>query len=215
MEEEFNKTVQEVSKLGTKALGTGDKLGGFLSRVFGAVPEDVVGLVGGDFLHHIRIRNAAKLQKRTDEILKERGIKNDTQPLSPNIALPLLNAAQNESREELQELWARMLANAMDPNLSSVVRQSIITAVQTFDPLDAKVLETSFKFTSKGVVNISASKVLESLGISWGEFETSLKNLDDLKCIKKYTKQGQPSMETTSGITITYFGREILRACSL
>lgn len=50
-----------------------------------------------------------------------------------------LIGAQEESREELAELWARLLANAMDPNMNSV-RQSFIDAVKRMDPLDAVVL---------------------------------------------------------------------------
>lgn len=215
MEDELSKAVPEALKFSTKALEIGGKLGSFLSRVFGAVPEDMVGVLGGDYLHHIRIRNAEKLMERTSEILKDRSIKKDTIPLSPNIALLLLNAAQDESREELQELWARMLANAMDPNRSSVIRQSVIAAVKAFDPLDAKVIEAAFKLLSEDVVNVLASKVLDSCGASLGEFEVSLKNLQDLKCIERFTKQSETSLKTTASITITYFGREILRACNL
>ncbi len=42
------------------------ELGGFLGKVFGTLPQDTVGVLGGDWLHHIRVRNAKKLQKRTE-----------------------------------------------------------------------------------------------------------------------------------------------------
>jgi hypothetical protein len=94
------KAIQEASKFGTKALETTEKLSSFLSRVFGTLPDDVIGIVGADWLHHIRIRNIVKMAQRTDEILRERGI-TKTHPMSPSVAIPLLHSAQDESRESL------------------------------------------------------------------------------------------------------------------
>jgi len=59
--------------------------------------------------------------------------------LSPNLASALIAGAQEEGREELMELWARLLANAVDPRLNSV-RRSFIEAVKAMDPPDAAVL---------------------------------------------------------------------------
>lgn len=100
MEKEEVRALQEVAKFGTKALESGDKLGGFLSKVFGTVPSDVVGVVGGDWLHHIRIRNAAKLAQRTEEILRDRGIWEQTEPMSlvshyPFFTLPKTRRGEN------------------------------------------------------------------------------------------------------------------------
>ena len=64
----------------------------------------------------------------------------DPIPASLSVALPILQGAADEDRDELVDLWARLLANAMDPNLNSV-RQSIIDAVKKMDPVDAVVLQ--------------------------------------------------------------------------
>ena len=104
MEDELIKAVPEALKAGNKMLDIGDKLGSFLSRMLGDVPENMVGFLGGDYLRHLRIRNVEKLSERTSKILKDRGIEEGTIPVSPNIALPLLNEAKDESREELAEL---------------------------------------------------------------------------------------------------------------
>ena len=65
-------------------------------------------------------------------------------PLSPNVAAALVEGAQEESRDELAELWARLLANAMDPKMNNV-RHSFIEAVKAMDPLDAMVLERMYR----------------------------------------------------------------------
>ena len=215
MEEEAAKAAQEISKFGTKAIESGEKLGSFLARVFGTLPEDVVGVVGGDWLHHIRIRNVVRLAQRTEEILKERGISDRTQPLSPSIAIPLLHAAQDETRDELRELWARMLANGMDPKKSGAVRQSVIATVRVLDPLDAVVLERAYQlplYQEKWRTVINLPKELD---VSRDEFEVTIKNLKDLGCIEIGSAKSEDGIPATEHIALTHFAREILRACSL
>lgn len=111
--------------------------------MFGEVPTDLVGVLGGAWLHerHIRIRDA--LRRRTEQLLLERGVQ-EVVALSPNIAAALIASAQEESQEELAELWARLLANAMDPKRGSV-RHSFIEAVKVMDPTDALVLVELYK----------------------------------------------------------------------
>lgn len=215
MEDELIKSLPEALKAGTKVLEISEKLGSFLSRVFGDVPEDIVGILGGDYLHHIRMRNVEKLTERTRKILKERGNEEDTTPVSLNIALPLFNAAKDESREELQELWARMLANAMDPNRSSAVRQNIIETVRAFEPIDAKVLETASTL-NKPQQHVMVSRLNESLKAPLFELEVSLRNLVGCDCIAttlRGNSKGKGLVETET-FTITHLGHEVLRACS-
>jgi hypothetical protein len=210
MVNEEAKALQEVAKFGTKALESGDKLGGFLSKVFGTVPSDVVGVVGGDWLHHIRIRNAAKLAQRTEEILRDRGILEQTEPMSPSVALPLLHAAQDETREQLSEMWARMLANGMDPSRNASVRQSIIATVKGLEPLDAVILQITFDRSPKTTA-IHISDLLKELKLSADELELSLENLQNLKCIHTTGWSGT----TATQVSLTFLGREVIRACSL
>jgi Abortive infection alpha len=118
-------------------------LGGFVSRVFGTIPEDIVGVVVGDYLHHVRIRNLSKLEERTERILRERNV--EAEPVSPSLALPLFAAARDETREELQELWAHLLAAAMDPSRRSLVRRDLIDIVKQMEPLDVRVVQALAK----------------------------------------------------------------------
>jgi hypothetical protein len=216
MENEEAKALQEVAKFGTRALESSDKLAAFLSKIFGTVPSDVVGVVGGDWLHHIRIRNAAKLAQRTEEILRDRGILEQTEPMSPSLALPLLHAAQDETREELSEMWARMLSNGMDPSRSASIRQSIILTVKSFDPLDAVILQMVFDrcHGEKTSVEFNLTDLLKELGVSSDELELSLSNLLKLGCgssgrgIKQYKT-------VILNFQISPLGREVIRACSL
>ncbi|MCO6763715.1 DUF4393 domain-containing protein, partial [Streptomyces sp. EL5] len=59
----------------------------------------------------------------------------------PRIALDILEAAQDETRDELKELWARLLANAMDATPQKNVRIEFITVLKQLNPLDALILQ--------------------------------------------------------------------------
>ena len=52
----------------------GSGLAGFVGKALGTAPEDTVGLLGGDHLRELRIRNLDKISRKTEEILRERGV---------------------------------------------------------------------------------------------------------------------------------------------
>src|SRR5580700_8223369 len=85
-----------------------------------------------------RVTGRSRRPRRTEQILRERDVQ-DVIELSPNMAVALIAGAQEEGKEELMELWARLLANAMDPSLNTV-RHSFIATVKNMDPVDAVVL---------------------------------------------------------------------------
>ena len=74
--------------------------------------------------------------------LDEWGVK-EPMHASLSVALPILQGAADEDREELVDLFARLLANAMNPKLNNV-RQSFIDAVNNMDPPDAKIMHHMF-----------------------------------------------------------------------
>jgi hypothetical protein len=58
---------------------------------------------------------------------------------------PLLRAAYDESRPELQDLWGKANRGGQDPNRSGGLRLSFINALKQFDPLDALVLKARYE----------------------------------------------------------------------
>ncbi len=146
---ETAKAGQEVAKFGSKLVKafekaeTLPKAQAFLGKVIGAPIENLVGLVVGDPLQYIRIRLLSYYQDRVEEILEQRGVK-EPQAVSPSIAVPLIEAATNETREELRELWAKLLAAAMDPTKANHVRLELIEAVKRLAPIDARILKVRY-----------------------------------------------------------------------
>jgi hypothetical protein len=188
------KAVQEGSKAVGKAIDLTDKVVGFVGRVLGGPIENAVGLVGGDWLQHARLRNADRLAARTEALLAQRQIKKP-EPVSAVLAVPLLRAAQDESREEVQELWARLLANAMDPKRAHTVRQSFIDILRRLDPLDALTLQKMFRdnvgINSSGLMNhnIRLADFARVLGVGSDELVVSLDNLVELRCVELVNDQ--------------------------
>lgn len=207
------RAVEESAKAGGKALEIVRDTGGYLGRVFAEVPTDLVGVLGGAWLHEQHLRLRDRFRRHTEQILRERNVKEFIQ-LSPNIAADLISGAQEEARDELMELWARLLANAMDPQMNSV-RGSFIDAVKKMDPIDALLLrfisEKHFVKIHVGRGGAGAERetnivvVAEALARNQDEIEISLRHLQKLEFFDTVT--GNP------GWFVNATNREFMRAC--
>jgi hypothetical protein len=139
IDENTARAIEEASKAAGKGLDLAGKAGSYAAAVFGRSPHNLVGLLLGDRIFHWRIRQAAALEEHTVKLLAERGIQPPFGELSPSIEMPLLKAALDDTREQLVDLWARLLAAAMDPTRKSRVRQSFITTLKQMEPRKVKL----------------------------------------------------------------------------
>jgi hypothetical protein len=131
----------------------------------------------------------------------------ETEAVSPSIAVPLLRAAADESRPELQALWAMLLAAALDPKKSSLVRRSFIETLSKFEPLDAAVLWGRHQIP--GDLQPTARDFLaKRLEVPYPAIVVSLMSLQKLECISL----GGPGEYTN--FNISSYGNELIRACS-
>src|SRR5215831_2743002 len=130
---------EEQAKAAQEALKALRGFGDFLRETFGRTPQDLVGLLGGDWLKVRRAENIARIVQKSRDRLKARGV-DGAEPASLSVGLPILVAAAAESREELQDIWARLLAASADPSRASHFRIAFIDASKRMDPLDAPFL---------------------------------------------------------------------------
>jgi Abortive infection alpha len=203
--DEQAKAVQSVSEFGTTVVKEGSSLAKSAGRILGTISEDAVGLVIGDPLHFVRTAIASQYDILLDKILKRRNV-TEPQPVSPSLAIPLMRGAYDENRPELQDLWAHLIAAAMDPKRSSRVRISFTDTLKQFDPLDALVLKKRDELgASSGNENILANTA-ELLKVEHDEVLISVQNLLRLNCI---SEQGHFSQ-----FNLTPYGSALLRACS-
>jgi len=195
----------EQAKLGQEIIKAFSGVAAFIEKALGSAPEDLIGYLGGDWLRFRRAENIAKMMKLSKEKLEARGVK-DQKPASLTITLPILRGAADESRETLQDLWARLLAATIDPSRVDGVRQGFASAISKMDPPDALLLGY-FKTINIGVITIDArDQTVRALGISLDELTISFDNLDKLGLVV--------INKTIQTVYITPFGREFLRVVS-
>jgi transcriptional regulator GlxA family with amidase domain len=129
----------------------------------------------------------------------------ETQPVSPSVAIPLIRAAYDEGREELQDRWATLIASAMDPARSSRVRLSFIETLRQFDPLDAVVLKTYTEIPGIENNNDNISELIRRVAKSDDEFWLSVENLQRLNCVPSNSMSPRR-------ILISRYGRALISA---
>jgi Abortive infection alpha len=197
----------EQAKLGHKALEVLQGFGGFLREMLGTVPEDVVGLLGGDWLKVRRAVNMASILGKAREKLERRGVEH-REEVSLSLALPLLHAAADESRPELQDLWASLLAAAMDPARANAVRLEFIEAAKVLHPRDAVIMQTLHQNPGQLSPN-TRDYLANALKITSDAVEVALRNLEKASCVSS-----QDVPRNSGNWFLTAFGRELMRACS-
>jgi hypothetical protein len=202
--DEQAKAIDAFSNFGTTAVTEAGGLARYMGRVLGTVPHDAIGLVLGDPLHFVRTAIAAQYDALLDKILTRRNVKH-TQPVSPSLAIPLLRGAYDEGRPELQELWAALIASAMDPKRVGRVRLSFIETLRRFDPLDAMILQK--RYEQPGDMSPNAVVCIAGM-LSQPEVEVEL-SFDNLALLNCVSKTG-----ATVRFFITNYGRALVQTCT-
>ncbi len=181
IDEDTTKAIQEAAKLGISLVTLTEKAGSYASGVLGQLPHNLVGLFA-DYITHTRIRRAAELFANTKRILDERSVKGPYEEVSPSIALPLLEAAVDETRDGLKQLWEKLLASAMDPERKHLVRKDVIAALKEFEPIDALILDIVYLREFNNSTN-PRQAFSNKLGVSEDDVLASFYNLEKLKAV--------------------------------
>jgi hypothetical protein len=201
------RAIEEASKAVGKAIDASVRAGNYAGDILGNLPRDLVGLIG-DWVAHKRARNWARLQADTNKLLQNLGVEN-REDVSPSVAIPLIEAALDEDREGLRQLWAKLLAAAMDPGRAHLVRLAFIDTVKRMDPMDAAVLQGLYGPPLNGAINgASRNALISRLSASQDEMDVSIENLAKLGLVRL------TQLTNLSDGVISAFGREFLRTVS-
>jgi hypothetical protein len=92
--------------------------------IAGTLAEFWHGIVG-DRVTAWRLRNAAKVSEKLEDEIAARGLKLRADKLPESFAFRWFEKASEEDEPELQALFAKLLANAMDGNDAALQRQNI------------------------------------------------------------------------------------------
>jgi hypothetical protein len=183
---ETARAIEEAAKATGKSIDVIAEGGKYLGWSLGDLPRDLIGVIAGDWLKHKRIRRWAELCAETIEILEARGNKN-REEVSPSVAIPLIEAAIDEDRDVLKQLWAKLFAAAMDPNRAHLVRPSLIQVLKQLDPLDALVLEKLATNNELPAVpgNDLAERLSKLFEVNRDEAFLSLEHLHEVGCLNE------------------------------
>lgn len=228
--EETAKAVQEVAKTTSNALDKAAELSRFLAKVVGPAIEDL-GAIAKQYTEYWKLRNALSLQEKFERVLAERGNPALTS-LSLRVGLPLLDAAVTEDEEQLQTLWANLLASAMSETEVSAVTKTYVEILKQIDIVDAEFIAALYSMHLHAVVNgkhnsyINPKKTRNVVQIS-----VAINNLERLGLVKVHAKSEKAEGETvirlyflvdvageeqsfSMNVSLTLFGFHFMRACT-
>ena len=142
----------------------------FVEKLLGPAAEEA-GLVLQDQVRAFRLHNQLRILAKAQGYLATAGIEPNAVPL--RTLVPLLDGASLEDDDDMQSLWAGLLANAAGGGQASMA-PSFIAMLQQLTPLDAQVLRDLFTAYS-----ISAPDRTSRQHPSWGaHFDAGRAELD-------------------------------------
>ncbi len=180
----------ETAKFGTQTVKTTEKILRFVSTVLKEPAEITSGIIG-DRLRLFRWERQVAYTDKVNCILKARNI-TSTKAVMPKFALPILENASLEDDEDLQLLWARLMANAMDSNSELSLQMSFIEILKNLTALDAKILYTVYKSLENQSsaeydkvlgVRFEKQQICHVMGISSKDYDISIFNLFRTQCL--------------------------------
>lgn len=234
--EEFTesaKAVQEVAKTTKAGIEATEKLGGFVSRIIGEPIDEVVGILK-DKLKFVRWERQIRLTKRANEIIGERMIEGDLRIVPPKVALPIIENASLEENDELQDLWAHLIASAVDPNFNGTVRTAFVDIIKQLEVTDVHILnfiygeyshfnvghKAHMRTRSGSRVKITDAdgtehpvlmkSIIRTLGIDEGIYKESIDNLIRVRCVASFIKKATVNVPRGSGSDFTRIGGDSL-----
>jgi hypothetical protein len=220
------KDVQEVAKTTSKAIDAVEKFGVFISRFISGPLEQAMGIFE-DKLKYMRWERQVRLMQQADQLLKEISLDKPTRLIPLKLAVPLLEAASLEDDDSLQDLWARLLVNAVNGASGISLQRAYISMLEQLTPLEAVLLlkiyslpygETQHKGVVVGKLPQEAvvgkdDGIEDDLSEPSDDVKLALANLARVGCviIQKSWRGG----ELFTKVNPTLLGKSLVEACTL
>lgn len=205
---ETAKAVQETAKAARSGIEATQALGRFVSRITTEPLETVMGILN-DKLQFVRWERKLRLADRGRELLQQRGVQGPLRPIPYKLALPIVEHASLEDDDELQDLWANLLASAVDPKFDGLIRAAYIDIIRQLEVVDVHLLNVVYEsykawldaeqrtaihkdyYFSPINHGVSKADITDTLGISFSAYENSVDNLMRVRCLASY-KDDEP-----------------------
>ena len=194
---ETAKAAQEIAKTADNAIDAARGVASFFNRVLGNPILDAVGITIADPLRVVRTLSLDWYARRVDEILAKRN-ERERIAVPPQLALAILDAAQDETRDELRELWAKLIANAMSEATCKNVRIEFVAILKQLNPIDALILQRLSSFQA----HVYPHAFAQAQHLDTNDAATSFLYLFDLKCLQELTTSTYQFMLSPRGTAL-------------
>jgi len=191
---------------------------------------DFMGSTVGELLRDevrlLRWKNAHRVLDRAERYLKERGVQGKkTLPLG--LAIRFMDDASLEEDPILQDLWARLLANAVNPNKEFDISKTHMALLSEMNGIDARVLEhfgrqgwLQFKNVAEATRKrpLDCAELSRQLSLPESEIGLALGNLWRLGCLIQEPTDNSgfgPSVAPNSSFRSSPLGNSLLSAVEL
>jgi len=140
----MNDEIKSVEKIAEATRDIIVRLGDSFDKYLGSPAVEVGGLAG-DWMKYYRYKNTLAIFDKVQELHRQRKLEGKPIPISPRIAIPLLEAASAEDDGTLQSLWARLIANSTDPNTHIPIHPGYIEIIKQLTPDEAVIINAFSK----------------------------------------------------------------------
>jgi hypothetical protein len=217
------KATEETAKASQEAIQASRELGRFIS----GPARELVGMLE-DHLRVVRFERRIRLADRVRNIYIEKGMPGPTRKIPLSIGVPLLEHATLEEDDDLQDVWARLLANNGDASSGTEVRRAFVSVLAEMSALDVQNLaqiEHAIEFNEESASTGVWTYELPERAIPFVEgdrhrhsmrpslaVEISLSNLSRLGCVMLLGHSPQDGAAPLAALTP--FGRAFIKACT-
>jgi hypothetical protein len=176
---------------------------------------DIIGGTVGDQLSNWRRnkpawreRNERETLEAAKRIMTERGIGSIAEEARPESVEEILSAAAETSAPELKQLYANLIAAAIDPKRASRYRREFVEIVRQLEPLDAVVLPMLNR--DDGLAPSRREYIATILAVGSDQIELCFRNLLRLELVWKGQNAGNQQFQPLT----TALGKEFLAAAT-
>jgi hypothetical protein len=157
----------DVAKAGAMVAGAAIPFTGIVKSILGPAAEEIAERIR-DEVRLYRFSKQVRLLKKAEAIAKAAGFVPKAVPIK--VLFPLLEGASLEDHEDLQDMWAALLANASNHVTADLVRPSFSDLLKIMTSDMAKMLNVTFDHALE-IVHPNTGARTEDLGIELEEAE--------------------------------------------
>lgn len=128
-------------------------------------PLSELGLLAKDQISFWRFKNQVRMLEKTKTILDKTGVDPESvnEALTPDLVIPLIESAGESESEELSDMFASLMASAINPSTSETGHPSFAKVLSQMSPLDARVLKFVYDSVNNIVVQTNQGEEIEYL----------------------------------------------------